>query len=84
MGDRLGIQVAVDILEFSYISTQKHYHGVIMLMSYQDRPIILLYKYPEFAYQNISSCLAKLSIHVSLTAKIALPPVRLELTAFRL
>ena len=59
MGDRLGIQVAVDILEFSYISTQKHYHGVIMLMSYQDRRLScfiniqnLLIKIYHLVWQN--------------------------------
>ena len=36
MGDRLGIQVAVDILEFSYTSTQKH-HIVITLAVFWDR-----------------------------------------------
>ena len=59
MGDRLGIQVAVDILEFSYISTQKHYYGVIMLMSYQDRRLScfiniqnLLIKIYHLVWQN--------------------------------
>ena len=48
--------------------------------------VIVLYQYPESIYQNISSFLAKLLgiIQASLPTKIALPPVRLELTAFRL
>ena len=56
MGDRLGIQVAVDILPFSSVQV----HISITLMS------------------------SWITFHLVWHQNIALPPVRLELTAFRL
>ena len=56
MGDRLGIQVAVDILEFSYTSRQKHYRLITLkhcLYTFSNPAD----QYSEFfIYQILSFC----------------------------
>ena len=78
MGDRLGIQVAVDILPSSRAFFPVFRQQNVMRAVFTVSPIVSTAQKSKSPYSQHTAA------GDCLPPKIALPPVRLELTAFRL